>query len=728
MSPLSRYSSIMQEDSEHIFIVLLIALTLSVVLYELHKRFGLPVAPLLLLGGLIAGFVSEGPDFNHWFRIWRSMDYEIVELVFLPGLIFETALTLDWYLFRRYFSLITLLATACVLMTWVASSFMVSTVYDWDYKLCFILGAVLTATDHVAVVAELRELHAERRFSILIQGETLLNEALVFVLLQDALQEHSAAQTVELFFRLFLGGIGLGLLTSFLMHQILKRIINDAIQETTILLVSTYILFYVNEKLHCSGATSVAVYGLYMSAYGKTSISASVEHEVHLIWQFFSQAIEAQIFFVSGVIVGVLIRLRNLSSTDLWKLVCLVIYTLVIRIIVVMLLFPIMKKLKNTYRWREAVVLGCTGVKGVISIIFGLVVFHHSGVAEEVANEILFQTVCVSTCSIFISHYSIRIAVRMLGLSSYSKPEAISIAHSVYEMFEEIEEEILHIKHEPEYSEVNWTGISELLTPNILLPDLVKEKSPVLVPRARNDTEQELLSIVQAAGPLDTVDDLTFIRRKFVLLYRRLYWHEYEQGQCFPVSIVQLDNAASRSLELISSRIAEWDYIQEDQLHGFVSRLTLRLADSPLSWFFRTAARNRLQNAFDIASTFLTVHRKATETFKKEMTWALAQVEEVTNESVQQQRLCEAFMKDNFGHLQKEVKENVQSKKACFAVLMSIRQKISEAFETGRIGEEYFTRMIAAVDRKIKTLDQIVKHLMLLPNVKVTASTIEGEL
>jgi len=703
----------MHEDSEHVFFLLLLALTFTVVLYEVKKKVGIPVAPMLLLSGIIVGAVSESPNLDHWFLIWRNVDYEIVELVFLPGLIFETALTLDWYLFKRYVYLIGLLSTACVLMTWVLSSFMIYSLYSWDLKQAFILGTVLTATDHVAVVAELRELHAERRFGIILQGETLLNEALVFVLLQDALNEHSQTETIQLFFRLFFGGIGLGLLMSFLIHQILKRVVNDAIQESTLLLVSCYVLFFINEKLECSGATSVAVFGIYMSAYGKTSISASVEHEVHLIWQFFTQAIEAMVFFVSGVIVGLILRDKEIEGGDVWKLLCLVLYTLVVRVAVIMMLFPLMHKIKQTYRWREAAVLSCAGVKGVISIVFGLVVYH-SQISDKVRAEVLFLTVCVSTCSIFISHYLIRLAVNVLGLSSYSKPETVSIAHSVYEMFEEIETEMATLKQAPQYSEVNWEGVMELLTPNILLEDIVKQ--PALTPRPKNDTSQELLSLIQAAGSLNDIDDLVFMRRKFVLFYRRMYWHEYEMGQCFPMSIVQLDNAASRSLELITTKLAEWDYIQEDLLHGFVPRMISCLSNKRgAGWLLRSTERNQLQNAFDVASTFLVVQRKAAETFKKEAEWAVEKVAEILTESVQQQRLCEAFLVDNFSHLRKEIKENVQSKKACFAVLMSIRQKIEEAYETGRIGEEYFARMIAGVDRKVKSLDKTVEELLSLP-------------
>lgn len=687
-------------DAERVVELVLLGLAYSVVLHEVHKRVRVPVASLLLVGGLVTGAISESEQLNHCFALWKHLDYKIVELVFLPGLIFGTAISLDWWLFKRYFSLIGILAGAGVMMTWALTSTLVGTLYDWDLRHCFVLGAVLTATDHAAVAAELRERHAERRFGVLLQGENLLNQALAFILLQEELSGRYAGDYVWRLCLLLIGGVGLGLVASVVMHQILKRVINDALQETTLLLVSTYTLFYVTEKLDCSGATSVAVYGLYMSAYGKSTISASVEQEVRLLWQFLRQGLESQVLFASGVIVGIKIRDQEIETADIWKMVCLVGYTVVVRVVVVFLLYPVMKKLQQPYGWREAIVLACTGAKGVLSIVFSLVVYDSRLVSAQPAAQVLFQTVCVCICSIFLSHYAARVTVHLLGLSSYSKSEALTIAKSVYEMFEEVERETLKLQQLPQYSEVNWTGLSRVITPNVVLPDLVRQSSP-LNPRPRNNTEQELLSIVQAAGSLESAADLPLLRRKFILIYRRMYWNECEQGQCFPGSAAQLDGAASRSLELANFPLVEWNYVQE-LLHSKMAILLTRCSRGPLRCILASFARSQLQTAFDIASTFLLVQRKACEAFSQE-TWTLSNI--IVEESNSQQQLCEAFLRDHFNSLHREVQEQVQGKKVVFALFSALRRKISAAHKSGRIGDEYLAKLLAAADGKKKTLE-----------------------
>lgn len=150
-----------------------------------------------------------------------------------------------------------------------------------------LLGVILSATDHVAVVAQLKEIAADKRFETLIEGETLLNEATVLVLFtvfQNSIEsDANVTEGITLFIRLTFGGFGLGLLFSLGMGYFIERIVNDSMQETNLTLVTAYLLFFVADgtSVKVSGALAVVTYGLYMSAYGKTLISPTVEKGLH---------------------------------------------------------------------------------------------------------------------------------------------------------------------------------------------------------------------------------------------------------------------------------------------------------------------------------------------------------------------------------------------------------------------------------------------------------------
>jgi len=113
-------------------------------------------------------------------EVMDSIEAETILLVFLPALVFECAFSTDWYSFKREIGQIALLATSAVVVASILTALVIrqvlgfSEVFDWYAAL--MLGVILSATDHVAVVAQLKEVNADKRLETLIQGEMLASE------------------------------------------------------------------------------------------------------------------------------------------------------------------------------------------------------------------------------------------------------------------------------------------------------------------------------------------------------------------------------------------------------------------------------------------------------------------------------------------------------------------------------------------------------------------------
>lgn len=114
---------------------------------------------------------------------------ELIFLCFLPALIFESSFNSDWYVFKRQFCQILVLAG--VLLVYCAFATAASMFYILGYNSetnnmsfmgCLLFGAIISATDPVAVVALLKELGINKRISTLIEGESLLNDGTAVVL------------------------------------------------------------------------------------------------------------------------------------------------------------------------------------------------------------------------------------------------------------------------------------------------------------------------------------------------------------------------------------------------------------------------------------------------------------------------------------------------------------------------------------------------------------------
>jgi len=176
---------------------------------------------------------------------------------------------------------------------------------------CVLFGAIISATDPVAVVALLKELGVSKKISTLIEGESLLNDgtALVFFLVIIKFvegEDPSAGDVVAQFCRMSLLGPLLGVGFGVVMAFILSRIHNEPIMEANLTVCMPYILFYVAEhhSVHVSGILALVAMGLYMTNRGRTRISTESEETIHAIWHYIGFVAETLIFALTGVILG----------------------------------------------------------------------------------------------------------------------------------------------------------------------------------------------------------------------------------------------------------------------------------------------------------------------------------------------------------------------------------------------------------------------------------------
>ncbi len=114
---------------------------------------------------------------------WAQIDGHVLLFVFLPALLFGDSMTLNVHDFKRNFSQCLLLACPGVLLGtfltgWAAKAILP---FDWDLNLCMAFGAILSATDPVAVVAMLKCLGASPNLTMQITGESLMNDGTAIV-------------------------------------------------------------------------------------------------------------------------------------------------------------------------------------------------------------------------------------------------------------------------------------------------------------------------------------------------------------------------------------------------------------------------------------------------------------------------------------------------------------------------------------------------------------------
>jgi len=106
-------------------------------------------------------------------------------MLFMPALIFESAFSADFHTFSMQLPKILLMALpmllAATFLTACTMYYMLDYQVDMSFTACVLFGAIVSATDPVAVVALLKELGVSKRIGTLIEGESLLNDGTAMV-------------------------------------------------------------------------------------------------------------------------------------------------------------------------------------------------------------------------------------------------------------------------------------------------------------------------------------------------------------------------------------------------------------------------------------------------------------------------------------------------------------------------------------------------------------------
>jgi len=698
-----------------------LALLLSCVMLNLRHALRVPTSALLMLAGLLLRGVGQYVGaVESAVEVMDNVQESTILLIFLPALIAECAFSTDWYTIKRELGQILLLATSAVIVASALTAVVLlyvlgfSDVFDW--YTAFMLGAILSATDHVSVVAQLKEVNADYRLETLIQGETLANEGSVIVLftamMNGAVQSSiTGGDIVGQFFRLSLGGIALGMGFSVLLSMWLKRLVNNATLEVLLTVITTYLLFFTAEAtaLKFSGAIGTVTFGLYMSAYGKTLISPSVEKTFHEFWTILATIIESLIFVLGGMLAAhFLSDFESLEYSDIGYLVALFVLLHAVRAVTVLIHWPVLRKLGYGCTWKEMIVLIVGALKGTISIALALLVFHDQHFPQRVRDLILFWSVGVSALSVTFDSLLMRATVRYLGLESMTDVQEnmlVSVSSSILEC---TRKNMAQMKEDTNYAMVNWQEVEKMAGPEALFTDMLKatKTGRKLLLQGSQDSTAEVLAKFGLEVNITDEDIVLETRRRYYTTLKGVYWHQFEHGLCFGDSAVLLIESANRCLDNEHEAMRDWEIVYSIIYPQRLMRLLHVASRVPvLGRYFRRLEYSYITQAYDVCRNFVSAHKKAERLLddleidiKKDI------FEKVMKEPHIQMDLAQMFLSENITDIYPEVYIYVQTKQASSALLYSEKNFIQEAYDQGVITELEYQALSQAIDGKITKL------------------------
>src|SRR5213592_2761289 len=354
--------------------IIVLLLTAVGVLAVLAHKITLPYPIVLVLGGLALSFVPRLPAVN--------LNPDVVFYFILPAIIYPAALFTSWRDFRRNLRPILLLAIGLVLATMLAVAWVTHFIVPaLPWAAAFALGAIVSPPDAVAAAAIIRRLGVPHRIQVILEGESLVNDATALVALQFAIAAlvtgtFSPAYAAGRFVWAATGGIGIGLLVGVAMRWVQSHLDDPPIQITFSLL-TPFIAYLPAEQMHASGVLATVAAGIFLGWHSPLMITARTRLQACAFWEMIVFLLNGFVFIVIGLQLPRILHAWNresltgvfVSAIVICATVILVRFAWVIPATYLSRLFKSERQVRDpTPSWQHVAIVGWAGMRGVVSL------------------------------------------------------------------------------------------------------------------------------------------------------------------------------------------------------------------------------------------------------------------------------------------------------------------------------------------------------------------------
>lgn len=399
-------------------IQLVAILAVAMVVAIVARQFSLPYT----VGLVIVGAALSVSKMNIGVTLTRDFIFGAI----LPPLLFEAAITLHWKDLRAdLLPVLVLAAFGTAISVAVVAGGMVFLLH-WPLRSALMFGALIAATDPVAVIAMFKDNGVTGRLRLLVESESLFNDgvaALLFTLAVtwSAASELKSQTLVDLMSTMGLtvaGGIAVGLAFGGAAIALAGRT-SEHLVEAALTTVAAYGSILLAENLRASGVFATVTAGLLMGNLGvlraddRSVLSLKGREFVVSFWEFAAFLANSMIFPLIGISVA------SIPFATLWTMPILIVIgvVLVSRAVAVYPLCSLFRRSKRPISIAEQHVLWWGGLRGALALALALSL----PLGVPLRDEIVVATFGVVAFSIVVQGLTMPLLLRRLGFLP-SKP------------------------------------------------------------------------------------------------------------------------------------------------------------------------------------------------------------------------------------------------------------------------------------------------------------------
>ena len=395
-------------------------LAIAALVAILVRRVRVPYTVALVLVGLGLALFAD-------FRVEISSD--LILGVLVPPLVFEATMHLPWRRLRADLPSILSLAVIGTLVGTFLVGAIVRAFVDVPWAAALAFGALISATDPVAVIALFRTLGVSSRLTTLVEGESLFNDGTAIVIFTVAASaatgtDFEVGDAAWEFVKVSFGGLAVGLVLGYVVSNVVLRNLDDHLIETAVTVALAFGSFLAAEEmgaivgvdgLHLSGILSVVAAGLMVGNIGLQNTSPPTRLTLENFWEFLSFVVNSFVF----LLIGLEIAIGDLRD-NLGVILAAVAAILLSRAVIVYGTMAVHNRIEATSfvpaGFQHTLYWG--GLRGAVSLALALTLSEHF---DEPTTEVLqVMTFGVVLFTLLVQGTTIKVLIARLGLSHHS--------------------------------------------------------------------------------------------------------------------------------------------------------------------------------------------------------------------------------------------------------------------------------------------------------------------
>ncbi len=413
------------------FTTYLVLFSVIVIVGQLFQRSNIPIGLILVIVGML---LSYAPFFSA-----IHLESKLVLNIFLPLLIYEISAFSSWHDMKKNLRPIALLSIGhVVFITLLVAYFVHLLIPQMGWPIAFLLGAIISPPDDVAIVSIAEKIRIPKRIFIILEGEGMFNDAAALTIFKLAL---AAVITHQFYFSfalfhfviIMVGEVIYGLLLGHVLGFLRIRITNTTLHQI-VSFMTPFLAYIPIAALGGTGVISTAIVGFLMGNKYTLHFTSAYRLSSFSIWPSLAFTIQSLLFLLVGL--NMQSTINRISSIPFSTLL---LYALTLTAVVIIgrfiwvygavsilprLLFPSLRKKDPYPPWQYPFIISWAGTRGAISLAAALAVpalFKIDGV--DARDLIIFFVFFIIVVTLVVQGLSLPYVLKKMGIDKVSQSE-----------------------------------------------------------------------------------------------------------------------------------------------------------------------------------------------------------------------------------------------------------------------------------------------------------------